>query len=152
MPRLAALLTMLALPSVAPAHALELALSASAGRVTVVAGYDTGEPAEGARVTVADGSGRIVAEGSTDERGAWASGELPPGTYAVRVDEAQGHRAEGGITVGAESAGEVRRVRPGLDAPRAVRLGLGLGAIALLTAVTWLVRRGRGPRQGARAA
>ena len=152
MPRLAALLMVLALPGSASAHALELALSASFGRVTVVAGYDTGEPAEGARVTVTDGAGEVVAEGETDERGSWTTGELPPGTYAVRVDEAQGHRAEGSITVGADSSEDVQRVRAGLDAPRAVRLGLGLGAIAALTAVTWLVRRGRGPRQGARAA
>lgn len=124
-------LTLLATAVAADAHGLTVTATAHAGELRVAAAYDTGEPAGGAAVTVVASGGRVVADGLTDAAGTWAAALPPPGEYRVRVDDGLGHGR--GVTVVIEASGEL----PPAAAPwpRWLKIGIGITAIAGLTAL-----------------
>ena len=134
-PAVALALVLLA-PAVAAAHGLSVEATLAAGRVTVVAAYDTGEPAAAARVTVAR-DGVEVATGVTDDRGEYSFDAPPAGAYGIRVDDGQGHRARARLTIPALSDGGTIADGAGrpTDLGRWLRVAGGLGVIALLTVI-----------------
>lgn len=129
MTRLVIACVLLLAPARAAAHDLIAEVDATADPVRVVAGFDTGMPAEGAKATVTAADGRLVAAGVLDERGVWAFARPGPGVYKVVVEDPAGHRDERTLTV--PETGEVTA-----DAPDRLdkRLGLALGLGGLLGA------------------
>ena len=100
MPRfLPALVALLALPALAPAHAVGVEAKLAGDTVRIDAFFDDDTPAGGAKVTVRDGTGALVAEGETDAAGGWAFAVPPAGKYTVRVDAGDGHATTTVVTV-----------------------------------------------------
>ncbi len=134
----AALVMLFLAPAVAAAHGLSVEATLAAGRVTIVAAYDTDEPAAAARVIVSR-DGAEVTTGVTDDRGEYAFPAPPAGVYGIRVDDGQGHRARARLTIpevpdadgGAVADGAGRTTGSG----RWLRIGGGLGVVALLTII-----------------
>jgi hypothetical protein len=60
--------------------------------VYVEAGYEYGDPAPDATVTLTNEVGSEVARGTTNERGVCSLPRPPAGTYTVTVDDGAGHR------------------------------------------------------------
>ena len=135
------------LPGTAAAHDLKADVKPLADSVRVEAGYDDGTPAGGARVTVTDDAGAVVAEGVLDERGVWSFPTPGPGDYRVGVESA-GHRDEVTLTIREQDSPAVLS-RERLDKT----LGLVIGLTLLLggTLVFVLLRRGKS-RPGAETA
>lgn len=136
---LAAAAGALLLPGRADAHDLRAVLrDPNADPIRVEAGYDDDTPADGAKVTVTDAAGAVVASGVTDDRGVWTFSRPGPGRYTIAVESA-GHRDAVGleIPVAGGPAGVFERWR--MDK----RVGLAVGLAALLggTGVYVLVRR-----------
>ena len=128
-------------PGTASAHGFTVEAKSQDGKLRVVAGYDTGEPAEGAAVTVVAASSEVVAAGLTDATGVWV-GPLPAaGKYWVRVDDGVGHG--GRVSIVVNDSGEVPATpKPW---PRWAGITVGLIGIAALTlGLKWWRRRGRG--------
>ena len=80
--RFLAAAVLLALPAAASAHALGAEAKLKGGRVHLEAYYDDDTAADGARVK-AEGGGKVVAEGRTDEKGRWSFAAPPAGTDIV---------------------------------------------------------------------
>lgn len=121
----------------ADAHGFTVEASSRGGNLRVVAGYDTGEPAGGAAVSVTAASGEVVALGLTDAQGVWTGAMPPQGEYRVRADDGVGHG--GRVTIVVNAAHEV----PAAPAPmpRWAQVAIGLAVIAALTAgAKWLAR------------
>ena len=72
--------------------------------------YDPDEPAEGVKITVQDGDGKMVAEGKSDAKGVCQLPRPTGGTYRIIADDGQGHRAEMSLEVPASEA-EVVKVK-----------------------------------------
>jgi len=129
-------------PGTAAAHDLKADVKPLADMVRVEAGYDDGTPAEGARVTVKDDTGTIVAEGVLDERGVWSFPKPGPGSYRVVVESA-GHGDEVKLTVHeSEPPAVFSRLR--LDKTLGLVIGLALTLGGTLAFV--LLRRGKSGR------
>lgn len=132
----AALALLLLAPAIAAAHGLSVEATLTAGRVTIVAAYDTGEPAAGARVTVSR-DGVEVAVGVADDRGEYAFAAPPAGVYGIKVDDGQGHRTRARLTIPETPDG--RAVADGAGRTtglgRWLRIAGGLGVVALLTLI-----------------
>lgn len=128
----------LLLPGRADAHDLRARVDAAADPIRVEAGYDDDAPAEGAKVTVTDAAGAVVAQGATDDRGVWSFSRPGPGRYTIVVESA-GHRDAVGLEIpeAGGPAGVFERWRMDKRAGLAVGLGVLLGG----TAVYVLVRR-----------
>ena len=123
----------------AAAHGFTVEATSRGGDLRVVAGYDTGEPAEGAAVTVTAESGEVVALGMTDARGVWSGPLPPPGEYRVRADDGAGHG--GRIAIVVTATGEVP---PAPEPwPRWAQIAIGLLVIAALTALARRLARAR---------
>lgn len=100
MPRfLPALVALLALPALAPAHAVGVEAKLVGDAVRIEAFFDDDTPAEGAKVAVHDGANALIAEGKTDATGGWAFAVPPAGKYTVRVDAGDGHATTTVVTV-----------------------------------------------------
>ena len=125
--------------SAAHAHGFTIEASSQDGSLRVVVGYDTGEPAENATLTVTANSGEIVALGFSDPRGVWTHAIPPPGEYRVRADDGLGHGGQ--ITIVVNAQHEVPAGPTPL--PRWVRIVVGLIVIAGLTAGAKGLRRAR---------
>jgi hypothetical protein len=140
-------------------HGLHAEARLKGERVTIEAYYDNDAPAQNAKVVVTTKQGAEVATGRTDEKGTFTFDRPKPGAYEVAVDDGEGHRAkipiaipsdprytdpppgpdDGGVVV---SAGPTRAEVTKLPWLRVV---LGLGAIAAVSAALWLgVRKGNG--------
>ena len=126
----AALAAALLAPGRAAAHDLKAEVNADADPVRVVAGFDDDTPAEGAKVTVTDAAGAVVAAGVTDERGVWTFPRPGPGTYRVVV-EGVGHRDA--VTLRIPEAGGPAEVT-GRFRFEDKRVGLSVGLAVLLGA------------------
>lgn len=123
----------------ASAHGFTVEATSRGGSLRVVAGYDTGEPAEGAAVSVTAESGEVVAGGLTDACGVWAGPLPPPGEYRVRADDGMGHGGRVTIVIGAN-----REVPAGPEPlPRWAQIAIGLLVIAALTAGAKRLARAR---------
>ncbi len=137
------LLTLLALPALAHAHAVGVTAKLVGASVRIEAFFDDDEPAADAKVTVRDAAGSLVAEGTTDAAGVWSFAAPPAGRYTVRLDAGDGHATTTVITVpqgvaeaGAISEGPSREARTGWH--RGAAVAVGLLAIA---AGTWAFTR-----------
>jgi hypothetical protein len=134
----AAAVTLLA-PGRAAAHDLMTLVKVRDADVYVEAGYSYGpdsEPAEGAAVSVTDADGKLVAAGTTDEKGVWTFVRPAAGMYTVVVEQA-GHRSV--VTIGIPEAGTAEFFPSRLDK----RVGVAAGVVLVLglTLVYRLVRR-----------
>lgn len=133
-----ALAGLLLAPAVAQAHKMEVEARTDGAAVWVVAGYEGDEPAEGAKVTLADAAGAAVAEGTTDATGLCVLPRPKAGTYQLAVDDGAGHRAELTLPV-PESEAEVTARTERRN--RWLMTAVGLAAIAGGTAMARLLRR-----------
>lgn len=142
MPRfLPALVALLALPALAPAHAVGVEAKLVGDTIRIEAFFDDDTPAQGAKVVVHDGANALVAEGETDATGGWAFAVPPAGKYTVRVDAGDGHATTTTVTVPAHpvaaetaiSAGASRAAVTGWQ--RWAGAGVGLAGIAAGTVV-----------------
>jgi hypothetical protein len=127
----------------AAAHDLRLTVKLPADEPQVVvleAGFDDDTPAEGAKVTVTDAAGAVVAEGRTGETGVCRLPRPGPGKYTAVV-ESVGHRDEVPFEV-AGAAAEYGGWRP----DKTVGLAAGVGGLLAASAGWWWVRRRRGER------
>jgi hypothetical protein len=134
--------------SPAMAHGLNVSLEPGApgGSVTVLAYFTDDTSAQAAKVVLTKNDGTPVLKGTTDERGQWAFARPAPGRYRIIVDAGNGHRVQAKLDIPAEADAAV-----GIDTPsRAeftrfpwIGIGLGVGLMALLAGVSWLVRRRR---------
>jgi hypothetical protein len=123
----------------AEAHNLLIDCHVTDGKLRVEAYYDTTSkpPAENARIVVAKESGELIAEGRTDDRGIWSCPAPADGEYIVTA-ETLGHKSDPfALAVGAPAR---QAEQPGIPW---LRIGIGLGVIALLSAGWWFSRRKR---------
>jgi hypothetical protein len=131
-------------PALAQAHKMEVEAKTDGATVRVVAGYEGDEPTEGAKVTLADAAGAVVAEGTTDTKGLCVLPRPKAGAYTLAVDDGAGHRAELALPV-PESEAEVTARTERRN--RWLMAALGLAAIAGGTAVARLLRRRPAPTE-----
>ncbi len=143
---LPALLTLLAFPALAHAHAVGVTATLAGERVTIEAFFDDDEPAADAKVTVHDAANVLIAAGKTDAAGAWSFAVPPAGKYAVRVDAGDGHATTTVVTVPHDASvsasisdGPSREARTGWH--RWLGVAVGLLGIAAATKVFTQVRR-----------
>jgi hypothetical protein len=108
------------------AHDLKAEVDPTSNPMRVVAGFDDGTPASGARVEVTDAAGATVASGVLDDRGVWAFSRPGPGNYRITVEQA-GHSDIVKLFI-PEAAPAVAVSRWRLDK----NLGLAFGVILLL--------------------
>src|SRR5262245_27201137 len=129
------LLGMLSATRAAWAHNLGHECKIRGGRVEVEAYFSDDTSAVGASIVVQDASEQTIAQGRTDRDGKW-SFELPePGKYRVIVDAGDGHRSTSFLTVpgkDSEASGSDRPTRAEFTRTPWVKLGIGLGLIALV--------------------
>jgi len=92
----------------------------------VIAGFDDGTPASGARIEVTDAAGATIASGVLDDRGIWTFAKPAPGNYRITVEQA-GHRDVVKLFI-PEAAPAIAASRWRLDK----ELGLALGVLLLL--------------------
>src|SRR5262245_20681084 len=144
------------------AHALGAEARIRGNQVRVEAYYEDDPPAGAARVTVQDASRKVVAEGRTDEKGIWSFPRPAAGHYRLVVDAGAGHRKQLvlDIPVADVSPSEpsdqtaleqtptvsVGPTREEFTRTPWLKIGLGLGAIGLLSAVLYGYRRCLGCR------
>ncbi|MFL5245970.1 MAG: carboxypeptidase-like regulatory domain-containing protein [Gemmataceae bacterium] len=81
-------------PSRALAHRLGADCTIRGKNIQVEAFFGDNSPAKNAHISVVDGNKTSVAEGRTDDKGAWSFPAPVPGIYRVIVDAGYGHRAE----------------------------------------------------------
>jgi hypothetical protein len=134
--------------SSARAHGLNVSLEpGTAGApVSAVAYFDDDTPAQAAKVVVTENDGTPVVQGTTDEHGRWSFARPGPGRYRIVVDAGSGHRVHANLEIPADAAAAV-----GIDTPSRAEftrfpwlgVGAGVGLMAILAGVTWLVRRRR---------
>jgi len=125
-------------PGRASAHDLRAVVKLPGDALVVEAGFDDETPAQGAKVTIADAGGNVVAAGETDERGVCRLANLTPGKYTAVV-EAVGHRDEVAFEVaGSSGLFEFSNWRPNKNAGLAAGVG---GLLAVSGAFWWLRRR-----------
>ena len=140
------LLTLLALPALAHAHAVGVAAKLVGGGVRIEAFFDDDEPAADAKVTVRDAANNLIAEGTTDAAGVWSFALPPAGKYTVRLDAGDGHATTTVITVPPGAAGAIaisegpsREARTGWH--RWAAVAVGLLTIAAVTKVLTRLKR-----------
>ncbi|MBX9628753.1 MAG: carboxypeptidase-like regulatory domain-containing protein [Gemmataceae bacterium] len=127
------------LPTPAAAHDLKADIpQPDADPVRVVASFDDDTPADGARVTVTDAAGQVVASGTTDDRGVWSFPRPGPGEYTIVVEGA-GHRDAIRLKIG--EPGVLAEVTSRLRLDRWLGLAIGLAGLLGLTALYVLLRR-----------
>jgi hypothetical protein len=80
--------------SPAMAHRLGADCTIRGKDVQVEAFFSDNTSAKGARISVLDSNNNSVAEGRTDDQGAWSFPAPEPGVYRVIVEAGNGHRAE----------------------------------------------------------
>lgn len=124
----------MAAPSAASAHAMEV--SAKVGpphpnQVRVDAGYEYGDPADGATVTLTDAADTEIARGKTGADGACLLPRPKAGLYKVTVDDGAGHRESVLLDVPA-SEGELAAAATA-KRNRWLMAATGLAAIAGMT-------------------
>lgn len=140
------LVVWLAVAAPAFAHKLIVNAAPKGDRLRVEAYYEDDTPAEDAKVTVTLGD-RIVAEGTTDDRGLWSCPLPADGTYLVKVVSA-GHVGRATVEIGGPiptTEGDETAVDP---AKRTAdtrtpwgKLVFGLGLIAAVALGGWVLRR-----------
>ncbi|HMP02003.1 MAG TPA: hypothetical protein PKD86_07395 [Gemmatales bacterium] len=145
-----------------PRHAVFVKAQWQAGQLRIEGFYDDDLPAVGAKVIVQDSQGQTVAEGTTNDQGVWRLAWTREGTFTVRLDAGDGHRAHTTITIPRSASGtagasaaapfnptsaEAERVtdeqqsRTELTASRWPRAVLGVALIAVLAVATRQVLR-----------
>ena len=150
------LLLLLVLPLAASAHAVGIEAKLKGGTVSVEAFYDDDSPAADAKITVEDESKKLIAEGTTDAKGAWSFPRPRAGQYTVRLDAGFGHAAKTTISIPelpppenpeapiSISEGPSRETFTGWT--RVFGALAGLGMIAGVTALFWWRARVRGSK------
>ena len=155
---LTCLALLFSLPLAASAHAVGVEAKLRGNTVHVEVYYDDDTPAASASVVVEDETGKVVIEGTTDNKGEWDFPTPPAGKYRVKVDAGAGHGAKTTITippgstlpiatpVDAEiiSTGPSRSIFTGPE--RWLMMALGLGLIAAATVAWRYVARLRAAR------
>jgi hypothetical protein len=114
-------------PASASAHRMEVEATADGPTIRVVAKYEGGDPADGARVTLTDAAGAVAAEGRTDAAGLCVLPRPRAGAYTLVVDDGGGHRVELALPI-PESEAEVTARTDRRN--RWLMAALGLAAIA----------------------
>ncbi len=147
----------------AKAHRVEFHCTRQEQLVVVEVFYDDGTLAEKAKVEVAGPEGKLIATGRTDHQGRWAFPLPEPGRYTIKVDAGAGHGQTRTITIGAtpdpldpEGArlwSEANNSETSLldEGPSRAevsktpwtRVILGLGIIAVVAGLFWLIRHDR---------
>jgi hypothetical protein len=124
------------------AHKLYVEAKPSGDQVRCEVFYEDDTPAQEAKVIVLNGE-TVVAEGRTDEKGVWTC-NLPPGRYQVKA-ETLGHAADTVLEVPARptavSTAPMENERAEKTRTPWRRLILGLGIIAGLSILTFVLRR-----------
>jgi hypothetical protein len=152
------------------AHGLGVGWKARDGRIHLTAFFDDDTTPRNALVLVRDAGKQTIAEGKTDKKGQWSFPTPKPGAYEVIVDAGGGHRASRQLIV--RETGALDRTtefseHDSQDAPSSdvfvlgggderseftafpwLRLGIGLGAIALISIAYLTARRLGRPRSG----
>ena len=135
---LAGLLTLLTGGS-AQAHAVHVQAKQVGTLVVVEVFFDDDEPAARATVRILDGAETLVAEGETDEKGAWSFPAPAPGAYRVVVDARDGHTAKRSLTI--ESPVEGVKVVTGGPTRQEItgptRWLLAAAGVALIVGASW---------------
>lgn len=124
-------------PGRACAHDLRVVVKLLPEVVRVEAGYDDDTPAEGAKVTISNAAGVVVAEGKTDDRGVCDLPKLGAGQYTAKV-ESMGHADTVAFEVSGDVGGEFAGYR--MSKPLAIGIGVG-GLLAVSAGFWWLLRR-----------
>jgi len=100
MPRVALVIYLsLAFASGAYAHSLGAECKIHGGKVELEAYFSDDTPAANAKIAVHDMTGKLLADGTTDNDGRWSFPVPPPGRYDVIVDAGAGHKTTVPITV-----------------------------------------------------
>ncbi|MFO0849726.1 MAG: hypothetical protein U0871_14415 [Gemmataceae bacterium] len=127
-------------PATAPAHKLEVVAKLPPDAPAVLrveVGYDDDTPAEGAKVTLTDRAGAVVATGTTDERGVCTLVRPAAGGYTLTADDGAGHRATLPLEVGGPDGGPTR------NKPQVPFTLVGLAVIVGGTLFLWWLARSR---------
>jgi hypothetical protein len=118
-------------PEPVRAHDLRVVVNVLPETIQVEAGYDDDTPAEGAKVTITDAQGVVVAQGTTDERGICHLPRLEPGRYNAKVIAA-GHAD----TVAFEIGNSITQFR-GWRLNRMLGVAIGAGGLILISVGFW---------------
>ncbi len=129
-------------PASASAHSMLVEAKTDGPTVRVTARYEGDDPADGARVTLTDAAGAVVAEGTIDGAGLCVLPRPKAGAYTLVVDDGAGHRVELALPI-PESEAEITARTDRRN--RWLMAAVGLAVIAGLTATAWLWRRKPGP-------
>ena len=129
------------------AHGIGVEAKLKGKVVQVEAYFDDDTPAADAAVTVTEESGRVVAEGKTDAKGAWSFPIPPAGIYRVAVNAGDGHAAKISLRISAPDPQPPPAAADAIisDGPSRGeftrfpwdKVGLGLGGIVGVSAGAW---------------
>jgi hypothetical protein len=159
-----ALFLFFALAGVAEAHALHARTSVHEQQIKVEVFFDNGAKAPRAKVVVKNKDGEEIARGETDRQGVYLFPLPSPGAYSIRADGGAGHITTLRLTV--RDAGDVEAKSAGSEhqdhAPVVeddqpdyeeatsfpwAKVGIGLGAIGLLSLALLIAVRNRQSRE-----
>ena len=123
----------------AQAHALRMTVARSEGTIVVAVRYDGADHDGGSvTVTILKSPGVVVATGTIGPDGTWTAPAPSAGNYLIVAEDDFGHRDERWIEIpeGPEAMSEQRSGNEPLLS-RPAGLGIGIGAIAAVTAACW---------------
>jgi hypothetical protein len=118
-------------------HVLNVECLQEGKQLLIKAFFYDDDPAEEAKVEVLDVAKTVLVSGKTDNKGIFRTDLPAPGTYTARVDAGAGHRTEKSFVVTEDHqlvAASISRGIPWL------KIGLGLGIIALTSAGLWVLK------------
>jgi len=128
----------------ASAHKILLEARLDGDKLRVEVAFDDDTPAQGARIVIENERNEIVAEGKADERGIWSTPKPVPGSYRIKADSV-GHATSRDLLIGdaPKAEGETPQRRKHETGKPWLKAVIGIGAIAVVFAVVWFLRRGR---------
>lgn len=102
---LAMVLIVLATPTWAWAHNVGVDCKLKDGKLEIEGYYDDDTAAVKAKVKIVDAADKVVAEGTTDDKGRCVLPAPRPGKYVVHLDAGAGHRAKRDLIVPGSTKG-----------------------------------------------